>query len=157
MSTISHVHVRALEIADFDFVQLVASQQSTFTVPPKYILWLLLRIKGAVCLVAEHSTSGPMAYLLAVPMQSAEESLFVWQLASIDSGKDKAILALLAEFRGIVTKRAVRTIVFTSVPNSVNYRAIRRYASKVFSSSPQQTGTLPAAVSRSEGEFLLSL
>ncbi len=158
MSNVSHIHVRSLEIADFDFVRDLASQQPNFTVPPMYVLWLILRIKGAICLVAEHSGRGPMAYMLAVPVEGPEQTVFVWQLASTKSGqKAKATLALLTEFRTILARRSVRTIAFSSVPNSPNYRAIRQYAWKVFSLPPERTGLLPFSVSSSESEFLLNL
>jgi len=63
----SHIHVRLLEIGDFQFVRNLASKQPNFTVPSTYLLWLLLRIDGAICLVSEHSTKGPLAYLVALP------------------------------------------------------------------------------------------
>ncbi len=158
MPNTSHIHVRPLEISDFSFVQDLASKQQNFTVPPTYVLWLTLRIKGAISLVAEHSTRGPLAYLLAVPIDGPEESMFVWQLAvSKGTERAKATLALLAQFRDIVGDLAVRNIVFSSVPNSSAFRAIRRYASKVFSSVPEAISTLPLAVDAKESEFLLDL
>jgi hypothetical protein len=96
MPNTSHIHVRPLEIVDFSFVQDLASKQENFTVPPTYVLWLMLRIKGAISLVAEHSTRGPLAYLLAVPVEGPEDSMFVWQLAvSKGTVRGKAVLALL--------------------------------------------------------------
>src|SRR5437764_1269512 len=119
MSKTSHIHVRPLEIGDFTFVRDLASKQRTFTVPPLYILWLMLRIKGAISLVAEHTSRGPLAYLLAVPVEGPEDSIFVWQLAaSKGPGQANATLALLVEFRNMVGELAVSHIMFSSVPNS---------------------------------------
>jgi len=158
MSNASHIHVRPLEIADFAFVQALASRQANFTVPPLYVLWLMLRIKGAICLIAEHSSKGRLAYLLAVPINGPEDSIFVWQLAALEgSARTKATLALLAEFRNIVGELAVRSIVFSSVPNSAVFRAIRRYAWTVFSSVPETLNALPSAVNDKESEFRLNL
>jgi len=158
MPNTSHIHVRPLEISDFSFVQDLASKQERFTVPPTYVLWLLLRIKGAISLVAEHSTRGPLAYLLAVPVDGPEDSMFIWQLAvSKGAERTNATLALLAQFRDTVEELKVRNIIFSSVPNSSAFRAIRRYASKVFSSEPKAINALPPAVDAKESEFLLDL
>jgi len=158
MLNISHIHVRPIEIGDFDFVRDLASKQRNFTVPPVYVLWLLIRIKGAICLIAEHSSEGPRAYLLAVPVEGAEDSMFVWQLAASKGlGREKVTFALLAEFRNIAHKFAVRNIAFSSVPNSASFRTIRRLAWEVFSSEPKAISALPPSIGRKESEFLLNL
>jgi len=158
MSRVSHIHVRRLEVNDFKFVQDLASQQSHFTVPPNYVLWLMLKIKGSICLVAEHSEEGPLGYLLAVPVDDPEDAIFVWQLASSDGPqREKAMRRILTEFRSIILSLEIHRIVFSSVPNSPTYRAIRRYAWRVFSAVPQVVTPLPAFVDTSESEFLLRL
>jgi len=154
----SHIHVRPLEVGDFQFVQDLASKQSNFTVPSAYLLWLLLRIDGAICLVAEHSTKGPLAYLLALPVKDPKRSMFVWQFAASDGPKRETVsLALLTDFREVVAGLGMESIVFSSVPNSAAYRAVRRYAWKVFSSVPKAMSSLPQVVNPNEREFLLSL
>ena len=156
MPNTSHIHVRPLEIGDFNFVRDLASKQPNFTVPPEYVLWLLMRIKDAICLIAEHSSEGPRAYLLAVPVE--EDSVFVWQLAaSKGSGREKTTLALLANFRNVIEEIAVRNIVFSSVPNSLSFRTIRRFAWKVFAAKPKVVSALPPSVGMEESEFLLHL
>jgi hypothetical protein len=158
MPTTSHIHVRPLEIGDFYFVRDLASKQRNFTIPPMYVLWLLIRIKGSICLIAEHSSEGPRAYLLAVPVEGSVDSVFVWQLAaSKGHGREKATSALLVEFRNIVEECAVRNIAFSSVPNSPSFRTIRRVAWEVFSSEPKATSALPPSVGKEESEFLLNL
>ncbi len=154
----SHIHARPLEAADFKFVQNLAAKQPTFTVPSAYLLWLLLRIDGAICLMAEHSTKGPLAYLLALPAKDPKRSMFVWQFAS-SGGRERetASLALLTAFRGVVARLGVESIIFSSVPNSAAYRAVRRYAWKVFSSVPKAMSSLPPIVNPSEREFMLLL
>jgi hypothetical protein len=158
MTDISHIHVRQLEIADFDFVQRLASKQSDFTVPPSYVLWLFLRIKGAICLVAEESEKGLVGYLLAVPVEDPVASVFVWQLAASDHRPRKhSILALLTEFRKMITDSRVRRVSFSSVPNSVTYRAVRDYAWKIFASVPTKQNRLPPSIDANEAEFILHL
>jgi len=156
MSKELHIHVRSLEIGDFAFVQNLASKQPNFTVPPAYVLWLMLRVKGSICLIAESSKDGPLAYLVAVPVEGPEKSIFVWQLASQQSPlREKSTLALLTEFRSLLKTLDVRAVMFSSFPNSAAFRAIRRYALRVFSSVPKATN--PVAVDVKESEFLLNL
>lgn len=152
--TTSHVHVRQLEVGDFSFVRALAARQPTFTVPPPYVLWLLLRIKDAICLVAEHSSEGQLAYLLAVPIEAPSKALYVWQLATSQAGQRRnATLALLVEFRRITQKMRICTIVFSTVPGSPAFRMIRRYALKVFAATPEPTSTIPALVCPNESEY----
>jgi len=158
MPDTSHIHVRPLEIADFDFVRELASRQRNFTVPPLYVLWLMLKIKGAISLVAEHNREGLVGYLIAVPVEGPANSLFVWQLAvSKGSRRTKAAIALLMELREIIEERSIRNIFFSTVPSSAVFRALRSYARKVFSSVPDVLNSLPPAVSAKETEFLLNL
>jgi hypothetical protein len=149
MTNVSHIHVRPLEIADFDFVRGLAATQPNFTVPATYFLWLLLRIKGAVCLVAEKTDMGPCGYLLAVPIVSAEESLFVGQLAALDSGpEDQGTLLLLS---------AVRTIGFSVRPDSAAHRLISKYSDRLVAKEPQFTAPVPPNVASNESEYRIDL
>jgi hypothetical protein len=158
MANASHIHVRPLEIGDFGFIQKLASKQPNFTVPPSYVLWMMLRAKGTICLVAENAKMGPLAYLLAMTIENPNKALFVWQLAASASRmREKAILALLAKFRNITVKLGCSSIAFSSVPKSSRYRAIRRYAWTVFSSVPRLVGSLPSAINPNESEFLLTV
>ena len=158
MSAASHIHVRQLEIGDFDFVRALAAQQPNFTVPPPYVLWLMIRIKDAVCIVAEHSTDGLLAYLLAVPIEGPNRALFVWQLAASTEGQRRnAILAILTAGRRIARKLQIAAIVFSTIPSSPALRLIRRYTRKVFSAVPEPTSTIPSLVCQHEKEYRLEL
>ena len=154
----SHVHVRPMELSDFEFIQQLASLQPTFTVPPTFVLWLIMRIKGAICIIAEHTSRGPLAYLLAVPVTGPEESIFIWQLATRDGRQSKAATqALLTRFRALVAECGIKRVVFSTIPNSASYRMIRRYAWKLASLVPTKIGTLPHFLGKSESEFVLKL
>jgi hypothetical protein len=158
MPNTSHIHVRPLEISDFNFVRELASSQPNFTVPPVYVLWLMLKIKGGISLVAEHNRDGLLGYLIAVPIEGPADSMFVWQLAaSKGSRRTKATLALLTQFREIIEDLSIRNIFFSTVPSSGVFRALRSYARKVFSSVPDALNPLPPAVNAKESEFLLNL
>jgi hypothetical protein len=158
MPDTSHIHVRPLEIGDFDFVRELASEQQNFTVPPVYVLWLMLRIKGAICLVAEHSARGLLGYLIAVPIEAPTESMFVWQFAVLKGqSRAKATLAILIEFRKILTDLSIRNLSFSTVPHSAVFRTLRGYARKIFASVPDALSVLPPGVNAEESEFLLNL
>ena len=158
MATASHIHVRPLEIGDFNFVRELASRQPNFTIPPVYVLWLMLRIKGSICLVAEHSRQGQLAYLLAVPVEGRGNSMFIWQVAgATERNGREATRALLTEFREIILALDIDTLSFSSIPDSAVYRLIRRYAWELAALVPERVNALPSAVNDGESEFLLNL
>jgi len=155
MARPSHIHVRPLELGDFEFVRDLASRQAGFTIPPVYVLWLLLRIEGSVCLAAEHSAKGLLAYLLAVPVAGPQKSLFIWQLAA--SGGTKAMSEILNRLREVVFELSIEKVLFSTVFNSPTYRLIRRYAWRLASIIPERLNPLPAAIDDKETEFLLTV
>jgi hypothetical protein len=158
MRTTSHIHVRQLEVGDFDFVRDLAARQPNFTVPPPYVLWLLLKIKDAICLVAEDSTEGLLAYVLAVPIEAPARALYVWQLAASQAGqRTNATLTLLTEFREIAHQLRVKRVAFSTIPDSPTFRAIRRYAAEVFCATPQPTSIVPSVVCPNESEYEFEL
>ena len=158
MSVKLHIHVRPLEIGDFSFIRDLASKQRNFTVPSTYVLWLMMRIKGAACLVAEDAHRGQLAYLIAVPVEGPEKSLFVWQLAaSARGGGGRATLALLTALRDFATRKHVRAIAFSMRPRSAAYRLIARYADKLVASTPRLTSVLPFSIASDESEYRIDL
>jgi hypothetical protein len=158
MPTPSHIHVRQMEVGDFDFVRELAAKQPNFTVPQPYVLWLLLRIKDAVCLVAEHNSEGLLAYLLAVPIDAPSKALYVWQLAASERGERlHTSMTLLRELYGIVQRLRIGSIAFSAVPGSAAYRAIRRHVWKLSTATPEVTGPMPTLVSKNETEYRVQL
>lgn len=155
--TSSHVHVRRLEVSDFAFVRGLASEQPNFTIPPPYVLWLLQKVHRNVCLVAEDDRVGPVAYLLAIPVQPGG-SLYVWQLASSDRGKrTHAVLLLLRELKQITHKMRIRTVMFSTLPKSATLRLIRRYATTLFESQVEIDGPVPSLIAPGEREYRVEL
>ncbi len=157
-SSTSPVHVRRLEVNDFSFVRELAAEQPNFTIPPPYVLWLLLRLKGAICLVAEDKTGVSLAYLLAVPIAFPDDSLFVWQIAATrKQHRTNPMLAVLRAFQNVARELGVTTIVFSSLPGTAVFRLLSRYAVIVFGSEPVCSTVLPAAVAPDESEFVITL
>lgn len=149
--------VRQMDDSDFRFIRNLASKQFQFTRPPPYVLWLLTRTNPKSCLVAMDAKHGPVGYLLSLPVStSGEKSLYVWQLAASPRGRRSgAIHLLLLELRRLVRRTHTRFITFSTVPDSPEFRAIRRLARAVFGAVPHYRHVLPQGVSRKEHEFII--
>ena len=151
------IRVRPMEVEDFQFIRQLASKQFQFTRPPRYVLWLLTRTNSRSCIVAENAKHGPVAYLLSLPVNtSREKTLYVWQLAaSLRGRRNGAIHLLLLALRRLVRKMRIQALVFTAVPDSPEYRAIRRYAKTLSGGTPRAKLSLPLIVSQNEHEFVI--
>lgn len=151
------IHVRPMEVDDFPFIRHLASKQFQFTRPPRYVLWLLTRTNSRSCTVAVDPKHGPVAYLLSLPVStSRKKSLFVWQLAASPRGRRYgATHLLLLALRKMVRKMRIRFIVFSSVPDSPEFRAIRRQARTLFGAVPHSRHILPSGISPREHEFVI--
>src|ERR1039457_6680692 len=98
-NTASQFSVRRLQVTDFTFVRDLAAVQPNFTIPPFYVLWLLLKIKSNIALIAEAENVGPVGYLLAFPVEPPA-SFYVWQLATSKNDRQgKGALLLLSKLR----------------------------------------------------------
>jgi hypothetical protein len=153
----SELHVRRLQIKDFAFVRDLASKQPNFTIPPPYVLWLLLKIRRSVALIVEREDSGPTGYLLAVPV-AQPKTLYVWQLAT--SKRDKrgeGTLLLLSQLRSIATRQNASFIMFSTVPGSATYRAIRRSVLKISGAVPELLSPIPTIIAPHESEYCVRL
>jgi hypothetical protein len=153
------IRVRPLEVTDFGFIRRLASKKANFTVPPLYILWLLKQANSRSCLVAEHVKLGPVAYLLSLPGSKPRgKVLYVWQLATSATGqRTGAIDMLLLELRTFVRRTGIRSLHFTAIPHSPEFRAIRRYAYTLSAGRPRSHQKLPSMVSRNEREFTITV
>jgi len=153
------IRVRPLEVSDFKFVRRLASKQPNFTIPPRYVLWLLKQTNARSCLVAEHAKNGPVAYLLSLLVSTPRgKALYIWQLAASKTGFHAgAIHALLLALRALVRRERVRRVFFTAIPESPELRAFRRYAYVLSGAVPRSQQLLPTSVSRNEREFVIAV
>jgi hypothetical protein len=110
-------------------------------------------------MVAEHVKLGPVAYLLSVPVSKSRNNvLYIWQLAASANGQRAgAIDVLLLGLRSFVRRKKIRLLRFTAIPNSPEFRAIRRYAYTLSASEPRASQELPWMVSRNEREFTIAV
>lgn len=149
--------VRSMKVDDFRFIRDLASKQFQFTRPPRYVLWLLTKTNSRSCLVVEDAKQGPIAYLLSLTVNtSRERTLYVWQLAASSRGRrNGAIHLLLLALRKFVRRARIRVLIFSAVPGSPEFRAIRRLARTIFGTVRDSRRVLPSGVSRNEHEFVI--
>lgn len=149
--------IRPLEVGDFTFVRELAAQQQNFTIPPPYVLWMLLKLKPVLSLIATLEKE-PLGYLLALPVGDASESVFVWQLATSGNAKGReAGTRLVQEFKAKTSALRFESIVFTSTPGTAHFRAVRQYISNVFGLETLEEAVLPEIVAVSERQYRVSL
>jgi hypothetical protein len=153
------IRIRSLEVSDFGFIRRLAAKPRNFTCPPPYVLWLLTKAHSESCMVAEHATLGPVAYLLSLPVKTSRgKALYVWQLAaSADGQRTGAVNVLLLALRTLVRRMRMHALLFTAIPNSPEFRAIRRYAYTLSGHMPLPREKLPDSVCRNEQEFVIKV
>lgn len=159
-STMQHskkIRVRSLEVSDFGFIRRLAAKRPNFTCPAPYVLWLLMKAHSESCIVAEHEKLGPVGYLLSLPVKTSRgKALYVWQLAaSADGLRTGATNVLLLTLRTVVRRMRVRALFFTAIPDSPEFRAIRRYAYALSGHMPHPRAKLPDTVCQNEREFVI--
>src|SRR5437660_11968394 len=76
------VRVRAISLADFKFIRRLSATIQGYTVPPPYILWMLMRFQGDLCLIVEDGSQEPLGYMLAMSAGIASSEIFIWQFAT---------------------------------------------------------------------------
>jgi hypothetical protein len=152
------VLIRPVKVEDFQFIRDLAGEQENFTIPPPYVLWMLLKAKDDLCLVATSSSGTPLAYLLAIQIDTPPQSIYVWQLASTGGGKSAAATEfLLLGLRTFTKARQIEHIVFSATPGSASFKLIGKYCEQVFKATPRSLGILPRIVAPDEHEYILDL
>lgn len=150
--------VRPMSLEDYGFIRDTAAQQRNFTIPPLYVLWLLSKIKGDICLVAEDRVGGRLAYLLAVPVTEPPNSLFVWQLAARhDLRNSEAVRSLVQHLKQECIRHSIKSIHFSSIPNTAVFRTLKGYVRDIFQTEPIQTSSIHELVAPGEVEFRIDL
>src|SRR5258706_13912727 len=73
------VLVRPIRPSDFGFIRDMAATIEGYTVPPPYVLWMLGRLPGELCLIAEDRAQEPLGYMLAMSVGLQSNEVFIWQ------------------------------------------------------------------------------
>lgn len=133
------VCVRQVTNSDFSFIRELASEESTFTVPSDYILWMLSKIHPEVCLVAASPDKKPIGYLLGL-IDDTKQTLFIWQIAVTHCGGEKDVaVRLLSHVKEVMVARKLTKISFTMQPRLARLWGCR-VAKQVFGAFPEQCG-----------------
>jgi hypothetical protein len=152
----SPVRVRAIRLSDFQFIRGLSATIQGYTVPPPYILWMLTRFQGELCLIAEDASQEPLGYMLAMSDGIASSEIFIWQWATNYRGQRvRAGNALASHVRKLVKKHGIERITFTAVPDSAGTKAIASLAKQTFAHPPRIGARLPRSISATEHEFHL--
>jgi hypothetical protein len=148
--------VRQIRLSDFQFIRGLSSTIAGYTVPPPYILWMLTRFQGELCLLAEDASREPLGYMLATSAGIGSTEIFIWQLATNFRGRRlRAGTALASHVRRLVKKHGIERITFTAVPDSVGTISIASLAKQMFGRTPKMGASLPGRISSTEREFHL--
>src|ERR1700676_806202 len=76
------VLVRPIRLSDFRFIRGLSATIDGYTVPPPYVLWMLGRFQGELCLIAEDPNREPLGYMLAMSVGLGSSEIFIWQLVT---------------------------------------------------------------------------
>jgi hypothetical protein len=146
--------VRPIRRSDFTFIRELSKRIEGYTVPPPYVLWMLRRFQGELCLIVEGPTHKPLGYMLATSGGIRSSEMFIWQLAATFEGRRLRVSVKLASHvRKLVKKHSIQRITFTAVPDSGATRSIASLANQVFGRTLTAGSRLPKSVAASEREF----
>lgn len=150
------IRVRAIRLSDFQFIRELSATIYGYTVPPPYILWMLKRFHGTLCLIAEDESKNRLGYMLGMNVGIASNEIFIWQWATNYRGQRlRAANALAGHIRKLVKKYSIERITFTALPNSPSTKAVASLAKQMFGHTPKVGARIPRLISATEREFHL--
>jgi hypothetical protein len=143
---------------DLDFIQALASQTPGYTLPAPYVLWLLGRYHSKYSAVVEEAGGKPLAYMLAIPVDTEPPAVFVWQFACTFRGQRlKAPDALTTHLKQITERNGIHRLIFTAVPKTPQEHFVKNLCQRIFAASPMRRKRLPRQISDNEFEYILKL
>jgi hypothetical protein len=150
-----NTHIRSVEPKDFAFIQSLAAELPTFTVPSDYILWFLTRFHPDYCRVLEQESGELKAYLLAMPTTDPQGGIAIWQVAAAQPNHAFALEFFTSYLRDLVERTAATSISFTiQLESLASLRLIRSLAKQFFDCEVLQLNPVPSG--QGECEFRLS-
>lgn len=120
---------RNLYADDWVEISEIASQTRGFTIPSRYIVWMMALTQTPFCWVACSDNGKILAYLLAI-RASDPETLFVWQLGVRQGLKSKLWIVVSELFRESSRswkRNKIRHLLFTA-PRGVRLTLLRQLA-----------------------------
>ena len=155
VQTLFNTHIRPVEPKDFAFIQSLAGEFPTFTVPSEYILWFLSRFNPDYCRVLEQDSGDLKAYLLAIPTTDPPDGIAIWQIAAAGPNRALPLEHFAAYLRDLVERTHTTFVFFTTSQDSVLLRLIRLLASQFANCEVEQLDPVPTA--QGEHQFRLSI
>lgn len=153
--TAFNLRIRPVEPKDFVFIRSLAAEFPTFTVPPEYVLWFLIRFHPDFCRVLEQEAGAAKAYLLAMPTSDPQNGIAIWQVAATKPNHAFALEYFAAYLRELADRIGITSISFTMRQDSVSLRLIRSLAKQFFDCEAAQLRSVPTE--QGECEFRLSI
>lgn len=150
--------IRPLAVGDFTFVRELAAQQPNFTIPPPFVLWLFLKVRTGLSLVALNHSGDLLGYVLAMPVEDPPNSVYVWQLATTKGSKKAgAGMRLLEELKKALLTADFATVIFSASEGSAELRAIRQSVSQLVQREVKMVRRVPLIVAPAENEYQIRL
>jgi ribosomal protein S18 acetylase RimI-like enzyme len=110
-----NIRLRSLQPGDYDAIASIAEATPGFSVPTKYMVWMLATTQGELCQVAVDQRDVVIGYTLG--MQTSEPEVgFSWQTAVLPEYRSRHVAAALVAHTAKVAKASGISVVrFTSV------------------------------------------
>ena len=148
-------NIRPVEPKDFSFIQSLAGEFPTFTVPSDYVLWFLSRFHPDYCRVLEQESGDLKAYLLAIPTTDPAYGIAIWQIAAAGPNRVLALEHFAAYLHDLVERTHTTSVFFTTSRDSTLLRLIRLLASQFANCGVEQLEPVPTG--QGEHQFRLSI
>jgi hypothetical protein len=148
-------NIRPVEPRDFNFIQSLAGEFPTFTVPSDYVLWFLSRFHPDYCQVLEQDSGDLNAYLLAIPTTRPPNGIAIWQIAAAGPNHALALEHFAAYLHDLVERTHTTSVFFTTPEDSALLRLIRLLASQFANCEVEQLDAVPTG--QGEHQFRLSI
>jgi hypothetical protein len=147
--------IRSIDPNDFPFIQSLAAEFSTFTVPSEYVLWFFTRFHPEYCRVLEQESGGLRAYLLAMPTSHPENGIAIWQVAATKPNQAFALEHFASYLRDLADLTGATSVFFTTQQESLPSLRLIRTLAKLFNCDLEQLNSVPSG--QGEYEFRISI
>lgn len=150
---VDRVRIRRMKVGDHRFVARLAATQAQFTVPSRYLLWMLCKTQPGLCLIAESGTGRRLGYVLGLFAGASGGAIFLWQLAVTPGAQSAGVgRALAFQLGDLARRRNVSEIRFTVIPHSSSVRWARDAAGSLLNQPVEVLSRVPKAVNDLERE-----
>ena len=149
--------MRSMTALDHQEVGRLAARTPTFTVPSRYVIWMLSSTQDGLCLVASRDEVDVVGYLLAIHTATVSE-IFVWQLGVAEGSLTGATAAreLLTRFRELLLERRISVARFTAAPGDAAL-GLCGLIREIFGVTPELETSATCSSAEGEHEYVVHL